>query len=62
MKQLPELINPDFETNLFLKLKEFIAFITFKSKISNFDSFSKNLFINNNENYKKEIWVIANKK
>lgn len=55
-------INSDFEGNLFLKLKEFTAFVTSKSKISNFDSFSKNLFINNNENYKKEIWDIANEK
>lgn len=60
--QIKKSINSDFETNLFLKLKEFTAFITFKSKISNFDSFSKNLFINNNENYKKEIWDIANEK
>lgn len=55
-------INSDFEGNLFLKLKEFTAFVASKSKISNFDSFSKNLFINNNENYKKEIWDIANEK
>ena len=60
--QIKKSINSDFETNLFLKLKEFTTFITFKSKISNFDSFSKNLFINNNENYKKEIWDIANEK
>lgn len=55
-------INSDFETNLFLKLKEFTAFVASKSKISNFDSFLKNFFINNNENYKKEIWDIANEK
>lgn len=55
-------INSDFETNLFLKLKEFTAFVTSKSKISIFDSFSTNLFINNNENYKREIWDIANEK
>ncbi len=60
--QIKKLINSDFESNLFLKLKEFTAFITSKSKISKFDSFLKNLFINNNENYKKEIWDIANEK
>lgn len=60
--QIEKSINSDFETNLFLKLKEFTAFVTSKSKISIFDSFSTNLFINNNENYKKEIWDIANER
>ncbi len=60
--QIKKSINSDFEANLFLKLKEFTAFITSKSKISKFDSFSRNLFINKNENYKKEIWNIANER
>ena len=46
--QIKKCINSDFESNLFLKLKEFTAFVASKSKISNFDSFSKNLFIRNN--------------
>lgn len=54
-------INSDFESNLFLKLKEFTAFVASKSKISNFDSFSKNLFINNNENYKKKSGILQMK-
>ena len=62
MKQLLELINSDVDTNLFLKLKEFNAFVIRQSKILRFDSFTKNLFINSNENYKKEIWDIANEK
>lgn len=33
--QIKNCINSDFESNLFLKLKEFTAFVASKSKISN---------------------------
>ncbi len=60
--QIKKYITPDFESNLFLKLREFNAFIIIRSKISKFDSFTKNSYINTYENYKKEIWDIANEK
>lgn len=55
-------LDSDFETNLFLKLKEFCAYVSAKSQIKVFDSFVVNKFINSKygENYKKEIWDKAN--
>lgn len=57
---LKKILSEDFEANLYLKLKEFSAYVCSKSKISKFDSFAANTFIENDENYKKEIWDIAN--
>ena len=55
-------LTSDFETNLYLKLKEFSAYVSKKSNIDSFDSFAVNGFINSKvgENYKKNIWDEAN--
>lgn len=53
-KKLKKILDCDFESNLYLKLKEFSAYVCAKSGISKFDSFASNEFIEINENYKKE--------
>ena len=61
-KFIKKSLNSDFDTNLFLKLKEFCAYVSAKSNIKSFDSFAVNEYINSKygENYKKEIWDEAN--
>lgn len=59
-KKLKKILTDDFESNLYFKLKEFAAYVCSKSAISKFDSFATNSFIQTEENYKKEIWDIAN--
>lgn len=60
---IKELYNNDFfNDQLSLKLREFKAYVESFSNGIPFTSFANDLFINSQENYKKDIWQVANPK